>query len=132
MDSRADCDGEYRVSHTPLRYHPVDVWDAESTDIRRALAALVNDEPPLALPPRETIIGVPLGLSRDYDHLPQTGPLHLVRCQACERLHEDALRQASDGCRILACMCQTCREKGRARWIAENRVELPRAVARYL
>jgi len=81
---------------------------------------------------RETIGGLPLGLSRDYDHLPQVGPLHRVRCQACERLYEDAMRQESDGCRVLACMCQTCREKGRAIWIAKNRVELPRAVARFL
>lgn len=27
---------------TPLRHHPLDVWDAESEDTRRALAALAN------------------------------------------------------------------------------------------
>jgi len=81
--------------------------------------------------PIEPIAGVPLGLSRDYDQLPRTGPLRPVRCSTCGRMHEDVERLMAEGCRILAIMCGPCREEGRARWIAVQVVELPRAVARY-
>lgn len=82
---------------------------------------------------KETIAGVPIGLSRDYDQLPQTGPLRSVRCSTCWQEYEDVERCLMDGVRILALTCGSCREKGRARWIAEraNRVELPRAVAAF-
>jgi hypothetical protein len=79
---------------------------------------------------RETIARVPLGLSRDYDRLAETGPLCHVRCSPCGKSYADVERLMADGCRVMAAMCGDCREKGRAQWIAENRVELPRAVAR--
>ena len=77
---------------------------------------------------RETVAGVPIGLSRDYDHLPCTGPLRAVRCDGCWQLYEDVEREWSDGCQILAVMCRGCRERSRAQWIAEQRAELPRAI----
>ena len=80
---------------------------------------------------RETIGGVPLGLSRDYEHLPQTGPLRAVRCSSCWQLYEDVERMTADGCRVLVMMCIDCREQGRMRWIAASRVELPKAFATY-
>lgn len=52
-----------------------------------------------------------------------------MRCSTCWKLHEDVERLMTDGCRVLAIMCGSCREKGRARWIAERRVELPRAIS---
>lgn len=73
---------------------------------------------------RETIGGVPLGLSRDYDHLPRTGPLRQVCCQLCLRVYEDAERLTADGCHVLAVMCVRCREKGRLKWIEARRVKL--------
>jgi hypothetical protein len=79
----------------------------------------------------ETIGGVPLGLSRDYDHLPRTGPLRLICCQTCSGLYEDVERLAADGCKVLAVMCKDCREKGRLKWMAAQHVELPTAVATY-
>jgi hypothetical protein len=79
----------------------------------------------------ETIGGVPLGLSRDYDHLPRTGPLRAVRCATCDQWYEDVERLLEDGCCVLAIMCVACRERGRARWIADARIELPRAVAMF-
>lgn len=79
---------------------------------------------------KETISGVPIGLSRDYDDLPQAGPFREVRCQICNRFYEDALRLMPDGARILAVMCLSCREQGRARWIAEKRVDPPQAFGR--
>jgi hypothetical protein len=81
---------------------------------------------------RETIAGVPLGLSRDYDYLPKTGPLRRVRCQPCGQLHDDVERLTEDGCKVMAVMCGRCREKGRASWIAKMRPELPLAVARFV
>lgn len=80
---------------------------------------------------RETIAGVPIGLSRDYDHLPRTGPLRAIYCSTCLLPHDDVARLTADGCRVLAIMCRACREEGRARWIAEHRVDLPRAVAAF-
>jgi hypothetical protein len=80
---------------------------------------------------REEISGVPLGLSRDYDQLPLTEPLHIVRCQICDGLYEDAMRLMADGCRVLAVMCAGCRAQGRTRWISAQRIELPAAIARY-
>lgn len=80
---------------------------------------------------RETISGVPLGLSRDYEQLPRTGPLRSVRCSACMQSYEDAMRLATDGCHVLAMLCTSCREQGRMRWIAVQVVELPRAVATF-
>jgi hypothetical protein len=77
---------------------------------------------------RETIAGVPLGLSRDYDHLPVTGLLRSISCQLCDRRHADVERLTADGCRVLAIMCPTCRAEGRARWIAAQVVDLPVAI----
>lgn len=79
----------------------------------------------------ETIGGVPLGLSRDYDHLPRTGPLRPLCCQSCSQLYEDVERLTADGCRVLAIMCEACREEGRQKWIAAKvaELELPRAIA---
>ena len=80
----------------------------------------------------ETISGVPLGLSRDYEHLPRTGPLRPICCQGCLQLYEDVERMAADGCRVLAIMCGPCREEGRRRWIAETpKTPLPMATATY-
>ncbi len=79
----------------------------------------------------ETISGVPLGLSRDYDQLPLVEPARLVRCMPCGRKHADGRRRDADGCLVMAVMCRECRERGRERWIAEHVVELPRAVAVY-
>lgn len=82
---------------------------------------------------QETIGGVPLGLSRDYPHLPRTGPLRPICCQGCHQMYEDVERLTVDGCRVLAIMCERCREKGRTRWLAEKiklRV-LPTAIASY-
>jgi hypothetical protein len=81
--------------------------------------------------PWETIVGVPLGLSRDYDRLPAVETPRVVHCSTCSGLHEDSVRQVEDGVKILAGMCKACREEGRETWIAENRADLPRAVARY-
>jgi hypothetical protein len=78
---------------------------------------------------RETIGGVPLGLSRDYAHLPRAGSLRWNCCQGCSRLYEDGERLMADGCRVLAVMCEACREEGRLRWLAEKIVELPMATA---
>lgn len=85
------------------------------------------------VPKGETIGGVPLGLSRDYEHLPRTGPLRPIRCQGCSRLYEDVERLMADGCRVLALMCAPCREEGRLRWLAETikMLELPTATATY-
>lgn len=82
---------------------------------------------------RETIGGVPLGLSRDYAHLPSTGTLRSICCQACSQLYEDVERLTSDGCRVLAGMCARCREEGRMKWCAEKikTLEMPVAVATY-
>ncbi len=82
---------------------------------------------------RETIGGVPLGLSRDYVHLPRTGPLRPVCCQGCHRMYEDVERLTSDGCRVMAIMCARCREEGRTRWLAETikAIALPQATATY-
>jgi hypothetical protein len=82
---------------------------------------------------RETIGGVPLGLSRDYEHLPRTGPLRPIRCQGCHQMYEDVERQLADGCRVMAIMCSSCREEGRSRWLAEKikSLELPMATATY-
>ena len=80
---------------------------------------------------KETISGVPLGLSRDYGELPRTGPLREVRCSTCWQLYEDVERLLSDGCRVLAMRCFTCREQGRSKWIAKYRVELPKAFASF-
>jgi hypothetical protein len=79
----------------------------------------------------ETISGVPLGLSRDYEQLPRTGPLRSIRCQGCSQLYEDVERLMADGCRVLAIMCTSCREEGRLRWITEKIVALPMATATY-
>ena len=79
----------------------------------------------------ETISGVPLGLSRDYEQLSRTGPLRSVRCQVCMQSYEDVERLATDGCRVLAILCTACREQGCTRWIAAHPVELPRAVAAF-
>lgn len=79
----------------------------------------------------ETIGGVPLGLSRDYAHLPRTGPLRAMCCQTCDQLYEDVERLTADGCRVLAVMCESCREKGRRQWIAQRIVELPTATATF-
>jgi hypothetical protein len=82
---------------------------------------------------RETIGGVPLGLSRDYEHLPQLGPLRPIRCQCCSRLYDDVERLTEDGCRVMAIMCASCREEGRSRWLAAQikSIELPQATASY-
>lgn len=84
---------------------------------------------------RETIGGVPLGLSRDFAHLPPTGsPPSPRRCPHCLLTYEDVERRMEDGCRVKAVMCETCREEGRLRWIAAKAAELvvvPRAVATY-
>jgi hypothetical protein len=82
-----------------------------------------------ALNEMETIGGVPLGLSRDYDHLPRTGPLRPIYCQGCGHRYEDVERLMDDGCRVLAGMCTPCREKGRTLWIAKQPVEVPLATA---
>ena len=81
----------------------------------------------------ETIGGVPLGLSQDYEHLPCTGPLRTICCQGCKQLYEDVERLTADGCHILAIMCASCREEGRLKWIAEKikALELPKATATY-
>jgi hypothetical protein len=79
----------------------------------------------------ETIAGVPLGYSRDYDRLPLAEPFHDVRCRECLAIYQDALRQLEDGCRILSMLCMTCRENCREEWITAQKVELPRAVAQY-
>ena len=81
---------------------------------------------------RETISGVPLGLSRDYDALPHAGPLRTVRCSACQNQYEDCERFTTDGCRVMAGRCWVCREEGRERWIANKQrtLKLPRAIAR--
>lgn len=81
----------------------------------------------------ETISGVPLGLSRDYEHLPRTGTLRQICCQGCLQFYQDVERVAADGCRVLAIMCAPCREEGRLRWIAETikTLELPTATATY-
>jgi hypothetical protein len=81
--------------------------------------------------PSETIGGVPLGYSRDYDRLPLAEPLRDVRCRECLETYQDALRQMEDGCRIMAMRCLSCREDGREQWIAAQQVELPEAVAQY-
>ena len=80
---------------------------------------------------QETISGVPLGLSRDYDHLPRTGPPRLIYCQICSGLHEDVERLTSDGCRVLAIMCKCCREEGRQKWIEAQVIDLPAAIAAF-
>lgn len=80
---------------------------------------------------QETISGVPLGLSRDYDHLPRTGPTRWIYCQKCLRRHQDVERLTEDGCRVLAIMCKDCREKGRRKWIEAQVLDLPVAVATY-
>ena len=81
----------------------------------------------------ETIGRVPLGFSRDYDHLPRVGPLRSVVCQTCRGSYEDGERQLADGCRVMAVMCWVCRELARARWIEERTktAALPRAAARF-
>ena len=81
----------------------------------------------------ETIGGVPLGLSRDYEHLPRTGPLRPICCQGCSRLYEDVERLTADGCRVLALMCTPCRKEGRTRWLTEKikSLVLPTATATY-
>lgn len=80
---------------------------------------------------RETLAGVPLGLSRDYDYLPRAETLRSRQCTTCYLMYWDAERLAADGVKVLTVMCKDCREKGRDRWIAENCVPLPVAVARY-
>lgn len=79
---------------------------------------------------RETVAGVPLGISRDYDYLPLAEPIHLVRCSSCWKDHEDGKRQLEDGVCILA-FCKRCREELRAEWIRNTPVTLPRAIARF-
>jgi hypothetical protein len=79
----------------------------------------------------ERIGGVPLGLSRDYEYLPRTGPLRWICCQCCSQLYEDGERLTADGSCVLAVMCAPCREEGRLRWIAKRLVELPMAVATF-
>jgi hypothetical protein len=78
---------------------------------------------------KETIAGVPLGYSRDYDQLPLEKPLRSVRCQGCYRAYEDAERHMEDLGVCMAIMCLACREEARAQWIAAQQVKLPLAVA---
>lgn len=80
-----------------------------------------------------TALGVPLGISQDYDQLPLAGALRTVVCQACRCIYEDGERVAADGCRVMAVLCWVCRQEARTRWIAERctTVSLPRAIARY-
>ena len=78
----------------------------------------------------ETSDGVPLGLSVDYDRLPMLELERVVQCMTCDGLHVDAERRAPFGGRVLAVMCRQCRDRGRARWIADHGVDLPQAVAR--
>jgi hypothetical protein len=80
---------------------------------------------------RETIAGVPLGLSRDYDYLPRAEALRSMQCTSCYQTYRDALRLEPEGGKVLTQRCKLCREEGRDRWIAENRPVLPTAVARY-
>lgn len=77
-------------------------------------------------------MNVPLGLSTEYDELPIVEPLRAVHCQLCWLSYQDAPRALPDGMRVMACMCNACRTKAREQWIAAHRVELPRAVARYV
>lgn len=79
----------------------------------------------------ETLDGLPLGLSLEYDHLPRTGPLRMIHCGCCWRLYEDVERLTADGTRVMAVMCEACREKGRLKWLMENYVELPAAVVTF-
>ena len=80
---------------------------------------------------RETIGGIPLGLSRDFAHLPPTGISRSAHCPHCLRIYEDVERRMEDGCRVRAGMCETCREEGRLRWIAATISEVPTATATY-
>ncbi len=93
-------------------------------DSTRTDPAVVSNE-------EETIGGVPLGLSRNYAHLPRTGPLRKIYCQGCSHLYEDGERLTADGCYVLAVLCGACREEGRLRWIAMKIVPLPTAVATF-
>lgn len=100
--------------------HSIVKLDSPRTDL--AVAGRLS-----SLNEEETIGGVPLGLSRDYAHLPRTGPLREICCQTCDKLYEDVERLTADGQRVLAVMCGTCREEGRLRWIAKKVVPLPTA-----
>lgn len=48
-------------------------------------------------------------------------------------MYEDVERLTSDGCRVMAIMCERCREEGRTRWLAEalKTLSLPQATAFY-
>lgn len=89
--------------------------------------------PDLAKLPRESMDGVPLGLSWDYAALPRTDSPRRICCQACPQVYEDSERLTSSGQRVLAVLCTSCREAGRLKWLAASSPELalviPRATA---
>lgn len=72
--------------------------------------------------------GIPLGVSEEYDALPEEGDEMTLRCQDCDRAFADRLRRSSDGCGVLACFCSDCRLARRTRLASP----LPRAWARSL
>jgi hypothetical protein len=80
---------------------------------------------------REDVDGIPLGMSRDYDFLPRVTALRHVQCMTCWQTYADAARRQPDGVECRTLRCKLCREEARETWIAENRADLPRAVARY-
>lgn len=59
---------------------------------------------------------VPLGISEEYDRLPQEGVEINARCQDCDRCFMDRMRVMSGGARVLACLCPDCRARRRLRF----------------